>query len=168
MQAEEKINEHQTEEINDLSDENIQPDTESSESLEIKKAEETEAEATADYDETTGDNVGSIDYRLLAEEDMKELSSIFPHLKGRSIHELENPLRYAALRDLGLSPKEAYLATGGAPSNYDNRSHLRSRVPSPAKRSADLLGSSELDAARELFSGLSDSEIQKLYKKVTK
>ena len=41
MQAEEKINEHQTEEINDLSDENIKPDTESSESLETKKAEET-------------------------------------------------------------------------------------------------------------------------------
>ena len=62
MQAEEKINEHQTEEINDLSDENIKPDTESSESLETKKAEETEAEATADYDETTSDNVGGIDY----------------------------------------------------------------------------------------------------------
>ena len=109
---------------------------------------------------------GEIDYAALEEEDMRTLSEIFPHLRGKRVLDLDDPLRYAALRDLGLTPKEAYLATGGGVRRYDTRSHLRSAVPSPAGGSVESLSGAELLAARELFSGLSDREIQKLYKKV--
>ena len=109
------------------------------------------------------------DYEALAAEDMRQLITLFPHLEGkRSVAELDNPLRYAALRDLGLTPAEAYLATNYRARSYDNRSHLQSAVPKPAAAQPNLLGSRELEAARELFADLSDREIQRLYKKVSK
>jgi hypothetical protein len=109
------------------------------------------------------------DYAALALSDMRELISLFPHLKGKkSVSELENPLRYAALRDLGLTPREAYLATASHTAHYDNRSHLRSAVPIGAGAMGQSMSARELEEARELFSGLSDRDIQKLYKRVTK
>ena len=94
------------------------------------------------------------------------LAELFPEVRGKaSITELNNPLRYAALRDLGLSPKEAYLATRDRRTAEDNRQHLVSRVPSGAGSSGALSGK-DLDMARELFGTLSDREIQRLYKKV--
>ena len=111
----------------------------------------------------------SIDYAQLAREDMQQLISIFPHLSGKqSITELSNPLRYAALRDLGLTPKEAFLATEERLHKYDNRSHLCGLVPKAASVPDDILTAKELEGVRTLFSGLSDREIQKLYKKVTR
>ena len=111
----------------------------------------------------------TVDYGELAKADMEELRSLFPNLRDKtSITELDNPLRYAALRDLGLSPKEAYLATSEPHQRYDNRSHLKSSVPRSASAPTDILTRGELEAARELFSGLSDREIQKLYKRVSR
>lgn len=112
---------------------------------------------------------GEIDYAALAKEDMRELIAAFPHLEGKkSIAELDNPLRYAALRDLGLTPREAFLATSAPVIKYDNRSHLSGAVPRRAGSASDMLGAGELMAARELFADLSDREIQKLYKKVSR
>ena len=69
-----------------------------------------------------------IDYAALAKEDVKILSEEFSELEGLSdITELENPLRYAALRDLGLTPTEAYLATTRRKRERDNRAHLERR-----------------------------------------
>ena len=111
----------------------------------------------------------AVDYGEVEKQDLEELHALFPHLKNKtSITELDNPLRYAALRDLGLSPKEAYLATSDFHQSYDNRSHLRSSVPKSASAPQNILSRGELEAARELFSGLSDREIQKLYKKVSR
>ena len=121
-----------------------------------------------DEDENDKTNV-PVDYGEIEKQDLDELRVLFPHLKNtKSITELDNPLRYAALRDLGLSPKEAYLATSEPIRRYDNRSHLRSSVPKSAAAPSGILTRSELEAARELFSGLSDGEIQKLYKKVSR
>ena len=133
-------------------------------------------EVTDDQDEpeqthenTPEESEDVVDYAALAEEDMRYLITVFPDLEGkRSVAELENPLRYAALRDLGLSPIEAYLATNYKTRAYDNRSHLQSAVPKRACAGSELLGARELEAARELFAGLSDREIQRLYKKVSK
>ena len=87
-----------------------------------------------------------------------------------SLSELENPARYGALRELGLTAREAYLATTTpkAPIShtYDNRSHLRSSVPRTHGAVGEQMSVNEMRAARELFSDLSDSEIVKLYKKV--
>ena len=116
-----------------------------------------------------GNTNAAVDYGEIEKQDLEELRAAFPHLKNtNSITELDNPLRYAALRDLGLSPKEAYLATSEPVRKYDNRSHLRSSVPRSAAAPSGILTRSELEAARELFSGLSDGEIQKLYKKVSR
>ncbi len=135
--------------------------------------------AAANYEETNGaddenesEEVGStdaVDYGEIEKQDLEELRTLFPHLKDiESITELQNPFRYAALRDLGLTPREAYMATNEPIHRYDNRSHLRSSVPKGANAPSGILSSSELEAARELFSGLSDREIQKLYKKVSR
>jgi len=49
-----------------------------------------------------------------------------------------------------------------------NRNHLTSSVPRSAKAPLGVLTKSELGELREIFSGLSDTEIQRLYKRVTK
>ena len=127
------------------------------------------AESAASENAAEAPEFTPIDYAELDRADMRELCELFPHLRGKeSVAELENPLRYAALRDLGLTPKEAYLATNSRISGYDNRSHLQSAVPRPAGASQDTLDARGLEAARELFAGLSDREIQRLYKKVSK
>lgn len=139
---------------------------------------QTESEGEADFPkensidtEPSAENGGKdeIDYAALAKQDMEELKKDFPHLSGKtSIAELDNPLRYAALRDLGLTPREAFLATNSPVTKYDNRSHLSGAVPRRAGSASDTLGANELMAARELFADLSDREIQKLYKKVSR
>ena len=131
------------------------------------EVEPSEEETEADGKEP--ETVGATDYDALAEADMKELKSLFPELHSAdSIASLPNPVRYAALRDLGLSPREAYLATSEPQRRYDNRSHLTSVVPHGAGGGASVMSARELDEARALFSGLSDREIRRLYKKVTK
>lgn len=108
-----------------------------------------------------------VDYAEIIKADTEALKARFPELsKISDVSELDNPLRYAALRDLGLTPEEAYLATRKRRMS-DNRSHL---YPSPnvSKSESETMPESEMRSARELFSGLSDSEIRKLYRKVTK
>ena len=129
--------------------------------LECEIPEVTTAEDTTD--EAPIEDTGSI----LAK-DVEDLKLEFPELHELSdISELDNPTRYAALRDLGLTPREAYLATSSA-QKQDNRSHLR---PTPAvntRRPASSMTMREWQIARSLFENLSDGEIEKLYRKVTK
>ncbi len=130
-------------------------------------------DSDADEDKKDGigekENTGALDYGELMHRDIEELHTLFPHLYDKkSVLELDNPLRYAALRDLGLSPKEAYLASSNINVGYDNRSHITSSAPRGASSSSDMLSANELEAARIIFSDLSDRDIQKLYKKVTK
>ena len=96
-------------------------DTELSEKEAPPMAEQPEA--TEAPEENT--EAASVDYAELVREDVRALRSEFSELAGLAdITELENPLRYAALRDLGLSPAEAYLATARKERARDNRSHL--------------------------------------------
>jgi hypothetical protein len=147
----------------ELIGESADTDTDTPEiAADVTDAPEIAADGT-DADEAEEDD--TTDYAVLAMRDLAELAEIFPEVRAkRSITELSNPLRYAALRDLGLTPKEAYLATEDR-RVVDNRAHLTSRVPSSARAGASLSGR-ELDMARELFSGLTEREIQRLYKKV--
>lgn len=109
-----------------------------------------------------------IDYEALIVSDINALKAEFPELGGiNDITDLNNPLRYAALRDLGLSPAEAYLATAKRRSQ-DTRSHLKSARGRSMAAPLGMMSQSELMAARELFPGMNDSEIQQLYKRVTK
>ena len=119
-------------------------------------------EASVEVDEVV------TDYSTVADEDVRALSMLFPELSElKSITELENPLRFAALRDLGLSAEEAYLATAKRRLMKDNRAHLTASVPTGATPDMEM-PRHDLEVAREMFSGLSDREIRALYRKVTK
>ena len=109
-----------------------------------------------------------IDYEALIASDVATLKAEFSELAGiKDITDLNNPLRYAALRDLGLSPAEAYMATAKR-STRDTRSHLVSARGKSMTADAGMMSQYELATARELFPGRSDSELQRLYKRVTK
>ena len=131
------------------------------ENIAIDTDKTTEAEADVDNGET-------IDYEALIASDVDALKAEFPELKGiNDITDLNNPLRYAALRDLGLSPAEAYMATAKR-RTQDTRAHLRSAHGRNAAAAMGMMSQYELATARELFPGMSDSELQRLYKKVNK
>ena len=111
----------------------------------------------------------TVDYAALAREDLLAIKSEFPECAGmKDLSELENPLRYGALRDMGLSVREAYLATTTPRSQAraDNRAHLTSAVPRRSEHSGDELMEEDMQKMRLLFGKLSDREIRKLYKKV--
>ena len=111
----------------------------------------------------------AVDYAAVLGADIEELKAAFPELGNmQNIDELADPVRFGALRDLGLTAKEAYLASGGKKRAYDNRAHLVASVPGNARSAVDGISRQELDMARELFSSMSESEIQRLYRKVTK
>ena len=109
------------------------------------------------------------DYAALAAADAQELRRLFVECRDLThIGELEDPIRYAQLRDMGLSVEEAYLATtrrraGSVP---DNRRHLSASVPKGAAK-AGVMSVGERRAARELFADLADKEIDELYRRVT-
>lgn len=110
----------------------------------------------------------SPDYEALAAEDLAEIHRLVPALEGvKHLAELPNAVRYAALRDAGLSVEEALWAAchavvaGRAP--YDNRSHLRSSVPRGAAGNPAAMTASEMQAAKDLFGDLSEAEIERLY-----
>ncbi len=100
--------------------------------------------------------------------DLDALKAEFPELQYLDdIAKLKNPTRYAALRDLGLSAKEAYLATSEIRAQRDNRAHLGGSVPRAAGAPASAMSARELREARALFGNISDSELLRLYKRVT-
>lgn len=109
-----------------------------------------------------------VDYAALAAADAEELRRTFPELQDLGdLTELRDPLRYAQLRDLGLTPAEAYLATGERRHREDNRAHLRPAI-SRAASAAPGMSASEMEGARQLFPDLSDSDILRLYKRIHK
>lgn len=128
-----------------------------------------EADDASDTYEQTAEQLsleGEVDYERLMAEDLDTLKRSFPELRGiDSITGLNNPLRYAQLRDLGLSAAEAYLATSSPSRGRDTRAHLSSSVPKRAHAPSGM-SHSELVAARALFSDLTDAQIQSLYNRV--
>lgn len=148
------INEEQTSDVEDAKSEtNIDETPE-----EISEQKEDEQEQIEN----------ETDYEALMASDVEALKSEFPELRGiNDITDLNNPLRYAALRDLGLTPSEAYLATAKRRTK-DTRAHLQSAHGRNAATYMGMMSQHELATARELFPGMSDSDLQRLYKKVTK
>lgn len=132
----------------------------------LQNQEETPTEALVTENEKSEE--ATVDYATVVKADIAELSAEFTELKDLTdITELENPLRYAALRDLGLTPAEAYLATTKNRHKKDNRSHLFG-MPMVSSAHSAAMPEGELEAAREIFTDISDAQIRKLYKKVTR
>lgn len=126
-----------------------------------------ESGSEEDYGSDTEEAQGE-DFEALAAADLNEIRREFQEARGlTSITELDNPIRFAELRELGLSVREAYLATQKR-RRTDNRSHLSGVAPRGAASPARSMTSSELSRARELFIGMSDAEIQSLYKRVSR
>ena len=99
-------------------------------------------------------------------EDLEELIAEFPELSDlRDASELSDPIRYGKLRDLGLSPKEAYLATSGRKRMFDTRAHLSGAMPKPLNTPSNI-SAYAVRCVRELFDGISDEEIISLYRRV--
>lgn len=151
----------------------LQPSAEESVDASYEQASETSNNSADGIPESENDTPidspqQNVDYARIAAEDLLTLQREFPALLSvHSIAELPNCTRYGALRDLGLSPREAYLAVGGAqPRRQDNRAHLRSSIPRAHAGIEAQMSSAELENARMLFGNLSDSEIARLYQKV--
>ena len=131
-------------------------------SVEGAEADVAQDEESAAYGESEPD------YEAIIKEDIATLKAEFPELGGiEDITDLHNPLRYAALRDLGLSPAEAYLATAKRVKT-DTRAHLKSAHGRSAAPAGSAMSYAELATARELFPGKNDRELAHLYKRVTK
>ena len=98
--------------------------------------------------------------------DLDELTAEFPELSSVArIEELLDPMRYAKLRDLGLTPREAYLATERRAARVDGRARMSGLAPRAA-RSPRVMSSYAVRCIRELFDGITDDEIISLYKRV--
>ena len=115
------------------------------------------------------EDIAEPDISRLVKEDINTLREVFEECaRGLyDISDLKNPERFAALRDLGLSAEEAYLATGGLARGYDNRGHLSGTIPARTRGSLEI-PRGEYEIARGIFSDMSDADIKRLYRKVTK
>ena len=97
--------------------------------------------------------------------DLRELQNQFPALRGiESITELRHPEEYLRFRSLGLTPREALLATGEHPTDTPRTPRVTS--PIAVRTRGERIPDYYLKMAREIFGNLSDKEIQALYKKV--
>ena len=123
--------------------------------------------------ETPQDDVGeepTVDYESLAAQDLEQIREMFPSMRSfEHLSEIPNAMRYAKLRDAGLTVEEAFWAACHSSiqrqATYDNRSHLRSSVPRGATGNPSMMTASEMAAAKDLFGDLTESEIQTLYNK---
>ena len=121
-----------------------------------------------DIEPSAPDNTNDYEEALDLSEDINTLKATFPELSGtENIDSLENPKRYTELRNIGLTAVEAYLATTPSKRTRDNRSHLGGNVPIRAHTPGTPMPAKDLRLARELFGGVSDAEILRLYNKVT-
>lgn len=151
---------------NEENEHNIAPDTPIDEdnaiaetgtkSDEIAEAcSENSEEHTEEHEEISGDESG----------EENEPIEFLPDTYSSTASE-----RYKELRALGLTHEEAYLASSvksGTSRMHDTRSHLSDSTPRAAGSQKTVMTRRELREAREIFAALDDSEIIRLYKKVT-
>ena len=129
-----------------------------------------EGEATADggaIPEEAAEE--SVDYARLAAMDLAEIKRLDPSYAPAShLGDLPFARRFAELRDLGLSVKEALAAAAPRFEAYDSRAHLRAVSPRGARATEGTLDRDRMKEAKLLFSGLSEGEINALYRRVSR
>ncbi len=125
---------------------------------------EEQGEMQEEYSENTAE-IQEIDI----EGELNALAGEFPYVIGADPGGVCNMERYKELRALGLSSKEALLATSRVRTPPpDNRRHLGGTIPRTVHPGYGGMSKDELVQARELFGEMSDEEIRALYRKVTK
>ena len=111
-------------------------------------------------------------FRRQAEEDLARLRLLDPETAAyHHLGEMPGAIRFAELREMGLSVEEAYYAVRGTnpekPSpDRGGRAHLHASVPGRAASGGVGMTVGEIEAARRLFPGLPDREIASLYRRV--
>ena len=149
------------------------PSTEESQKGQAPQAaEDTVPELPDTAEDTAGEAVTEIDFADTAAKDLAALLAEVPELAGiTSLTELQNPIRYGELRELGLTPAEAYYATRGRGAGRKHatadRAHLAVSVGRTASLAGARLSPAEMAEARDLFPSLSDREIEALYRRVS-
>ena len=116
----------------------------------------------------TEEEAGEECYAALAEADLATLREEGMGLRlPQSLTDLSDPARYGALREAGLSPLEAYLATEGMHllRERDGRTHLSPTVGRTAAPSGGRMATGDLLLGRDLFPSLSDGEIESLWRR---
>ena len=134
---------------------------------EIQLAEESVQEE-ATLAETPSEDVGAVSEPaedFSDGEDLLALQSEFPEMRGKSLADLPSPRRFGELRELGLSPREAYLATRERVT-VGGKSHLRASQPTHSVSRTSAMTAGEMREAASLFPKLSGREIVSLYKRV--
>lgn len=120
------------------------------------------------HEETLEETCDSEDNLPAAEEfDTEELSFLCPGINEENAEEYCNVERYRELKALGLSTEEAYAATAKKRATRDSRAHLSSSIGRGASAPRSAMTEADLRSARDIFNGMSDAEIRRLYKKVT-
>ena len=111
----------------------------------------------------------SVDYEKLAAEDLAEIKRLDPsYAPAAHLGELPFARRFAELRDLGLSVKEALAAASPRFERGDGRNHLRAVAPRGARAAEGMLDRDSMKEAKLLFGNLSENEINALYRRVTR
>lgn len=113
--------------------------------------------------------------------DLAEVHAAYPSTRGyTSVKQLPNFSEFARLRDLGVSPKQAYIAanpdavTAAAAesarqrSMNDGKGHLKPAVRKSSKDNSLVLSKKDMAMYRDTFPELSDKEIMALYKQANK
>lgn len=127
-------------------------------------AEEESSEKTDAPEEA----VEEIDYEALAAEDLAEIKRLDPsYAPAAHLSELPFARRFAELRDLGLSVAEALAAASPHTGYRDGRLHLRALAPRGRGSTEGTLDRAQMKEAKLLFSGLSEGEINALFRRVS-
>lgn len=131
-------------------------------------AEETAPPIGAETDEPEDPLSEEIDYARIAMEDLAEIKRLDPSY-APAVHLGDLPFahRFAELRDLGLSVAEALAAAAPRFDRYDGRRHLRAVAPRGTKSPDGGLDRDRMKEAKMLFSGMSEAEINALYRRVS-
>ncbi len=137
-------------------------------SLDAETLSPAQAAAPVEEESAAGDAEGEvIDYERLAAEDLAEIKRLDPTFAPAAhLSELPFARRYAQLRDMGLSVTEALAAAYPRFERADGRRHLRAIAPRGSRAPADTLSHDGMKEAKSLFVGLSESEINALYRRV--
>ena len=109
--------------------------------------------------------------------DLAEVQAAYPDAKAyASVKDFPNFKEFGRLRDLGLSPKQAYIASHPdavrqnvaaatrQQSLNDTKKHLKPAVSKASRDNTITMTKKELAECRDLFPGMSDKEIMKLYR----
>ena len=122
---------------------------------------------------------GTTDYAAMAESDLAEINKAFPSVQIKSLLEIKDTRRYGELRDMGLSAKEAFLATSAdmitanaervGANKATGKAHLQSVARKAGAKASSQMTNAERSFCREFFpEGTSDEDIERLFAKTKK